>query len=65
MATSSPESFFLVDVSMIVGQAFPSKRRDVVSDFGSQPINNTRLPCSAIMQLKLAKVKDLPMPPLP
>ena len=65
IATSSPESFFFVDVSIIVGHALPSNNRDVVSDLGSQPINRTRLPCSAIIQLKFAKVKDFPIPPLP
>ena len=32
IATSSPESFFFVDVSIIVGHALPSNNRDVVSD---------------------------------
>ena len=65
MATSSPASFLADEVSMIVGHALPPKRSEVVSDFGSQPIRRTRLPCSAIMWLRLASVKDLPMPPLP
>ncbi len=50
---------------MIVGQALPPKSKEVVSDLGSQPISKTRLPCSAIIWLKLARVKDLPMPPFP
>jgi hypothetical protein len=49
ISTSSPASFFLVEVSMIVGQALPPNSSEVVSDFGSQPISSTRLPCSAIM----------------
>ncbi len=65
MATSSPASFLRVEVSMMVGHALPPKRSEVVSDFGSQPISSTRLPCSAIMQLRFASVNDLPMPPLP
>ena len=50
---------------MIVGHALPPNSSEVVSDFGSQPISSTRLPSSAIMWLRLASVKDLPMPPLP
>ena len=50
---------------MIVGQALPPNNNDVVSDLGSQPINKTRLPISAIMCERLASVNDLPMPPLP
>ncbi len=34
---------------MIVGQALPPNRSEVVSDFGSQPISSTRLPIWAIM----------------
>jgi hypothetical protein len=63
--TGSPERPFLVEVSMIVGQALPPKSSEVVSDFGSHPISSTRLPCSAIMWLRLASVKLLPIPPLP
>ena len=47
--TSSPASFFLADVSMIVGQLLPPKSRLVVSLLGSQPISSTRLPCCAII----------------
>ena len=65
IVTSSPASFLLVDVSSIVGQAFPPNNRDVVSDFGSHPISRTLLPCSAIIWLRFARVKLLPMPPLP
>jgi len=65
MATSSPASFLRVEVSVIVGQALPPNKRLAVSDFGSQPISSTRLPCSAIMHLRLASVKDVPIPPLP
>jgi hypothetical protein len=36
-------------VSMMVGQALPPKSSEVVSDFGSQPISRTFLPCWAIM----------------
>ena len=50
---------------MMVGQALPPNSSDVVSDLGSQPISSTRLPISAIMCDRLARVKDLPMPPLP
>ena len=50
---------------MIVGHALPPNNKEVVSDLGSQPINKTRLPNSAIMQLRLARVNDLPMPPFP
>ena len=50
---------------MIVGQALPPNRSEVVSDFGSQPIKRTRLPISAIMWLRFASVNDLPIPPLP
>jgi hypothetical protein len=49
MSTSSPASFLRAEVSMIVGQALPPNSSDVVSDFGSQPISSTRLPCWAIM----------------
>ena len=34
---------------MMVGQARPPNRSEVVSLFGSQPISRTRLPCWAIM----------------
>ncbi len=34
---------------MMVGQALPPKSSEVVSDFGSQPIRSTFLPCWAIM----------------
>jgi hypothetical protein len=34
---------------MIVGQDLPPNSRLVVSDFGSQPMSSTRLPCCAIM----------------
>jgi hypothetical protein len=37
------------EVSMMVGQALPPNSSEVVSDFGSQPISSTRLPCWAIM----------------
>ena len=50
---------------MMVGQERPPNNNEVVSDLGSQPISNTRLPCCAIMYERLARVKDLPMPPLP
>ena len=50
---------------MMVGQERPPKSSEVVSLFGSQPMSSTRLPWAAIMQLRLARVKDLPMPPLP
>jgi hypothetical protein len=40
---------FLDEVSMMVGQDLPPNSRLVVSDFGSQPISSTRLPCCAIM----------------
>ncbi len=49
MATASPASFFFELVSMMVGQALPPNNSDVVSLFGSQPINSTFLPCCAIM----------------
>ena len=49
MATASPASFFLLLVSMMVGQALPPKSRLVVSLLGSQPISSTFLPCWAIM----------------
>ena len=49
MATASPASLRLVEVSMIVGQARPPKRSEVVSLFGSHPISSTFLPCWAIM----------------
>jgi hypothetical protein len=45
----SPASFFLLLVSMMVGQALPPNSRLVVSLFGSQPISSTFLPCCAIM----------------
>ena len=47
--TSSPASFFLAEVSMMVGQLLPPNSREVVSLLGSQPISSTRLPCWAIM----------------
>jgi hypothetical protein len=50
---------------MMVGQALPPNSSEVVSDFGSQPISSTFLPCCAIMYERLASVKLLPMPPLP
>ena len=49
----------------MVGQALPPNSREVVSLFGSQPMSKTFLPCCAIMYDKLAKVKLLPIPPLP
>ena len=49
MATASPASFFFDEVSMMVGQERPPKSSEVVSDFGSQPMSRTLLPCCAIM----------------
>ena len=44
------KSFTLANLSyMMVGQALPPNRSEVVSDLGSQPIRSTRLPCWAIM----------------
>ena len=65
MSTSSPAAFLAEEVWMMVGQALPPNRSEVVSDFGSQPMSSTRLPWLAIMYERLARVKDLPMPPLP
>ncbi|MFO0736499.1 MAG: hypothetical protein U0270_11495 [Labilithrix sp.] len=63
--TSSPASFFWAEVLMIVGQARPPNRSEVVSLLGSQPIRRTFLPCWAIMYERFARVKLLPIPPLP
>jgi hypothetical protein len=65
MATSSPARRLREEVSMIVGTAFPPKRREVVSDFGSHPIRRTRFPCCAIMYDRFARVKLFPIPPFP
>ena len=65
MVTFSPAAFFFDEVSMMVGVLRPPNSSDVVSLFGSQPISSTRLPCCAIMYDRLARVKLLPMPPLP